>query len=1428
MGPVMDPSSLFYVYRLAPFPLAGGGGGTRLGTTVPAAAKPPRPRRRWAWIFLGGCCIGFVLTVAVLHVPAVQGWIVRKAVETQPGWQVNFEKFGAGLGGVKVQGLTFKIPGVSARSEPIVVQLAPGRLLNSRELRVQRIEARKLLVTLTPAEFAATSGTKEAFSGVLKMLQLPLRWALVDANIDGEIAVRDGTSALVVGAFTLRGGGLSSESPGEFRYELEVNSSLLPQGPENKVRSRGTIRLKQAPDNGIALVEIAGDFELPRYGALALPPGKFSLALTDTDKGEDYRARWELGQSGTLEFTGGFEAARALLTGKATAKIESALVASLAGGKVPDAVATGVTDITFDAQRGDLDVTLKGDLAAKDWGRIAPQLATLEPFAGTLQAALTRRGGKLSLQRGEAVLRSETGASLRLAQARPVDPLALPATLVATLTLEKVPLAWANPWLAGSDVALDPATLQGAWQVALSSGRDEVRLTPSEPLRIGPLRVTGPRLPPMLPLTVTLSPRVALSWARLGLEVDDLLVTSERGDRVGARFTATCDHAANLALAGELTGQVPTLLSGPERPLPFALAARWDLALAGSELRAKVLEITACPAPTDAPNFSLELLRPTTLDLKKLAVPPATAQTDWARLRFSGLPLGWLSRWTPGREIAGTVAAGESVLRSTPEGMLSFATTEPWTVNDAAVIVGGKTFFSGMARIAPDLAMQAGRYTAAVREIVAKDKNGNRIQGSITAEATQDDRKAKTTIALDAELPALPHAAETFGTVQVALRATSHNESNRVVVVDEFALQVRAADRELFALISPEPFYVGLSDSGTVNFGTLSSLKLVTGEIPVAWLQPWIPTMTLSGMAQPTEFLLTAQRTKFLVRPVRPVQVRDFSATFAGRPIASEMEFSVYPGLDLTAMCKLEPEFKFIFNGALHLTNGAVNVGGRRAVDIDASFAFAGDEDKVLPAGMEYTSRADFTELGRVPALAGTGLPARGSVVIRANGDMLGKTPLELWMRFEGLPDDKDTRILPALEITGRGRMSEQGRLLARMMVRLETQPRASDAQFDARLDPASGQLEVASRLRSEFVDVTEVMAFVDAAQGRRAVKVGKPDDNQPDTYPQLGQPVWANLRGRFELDLGTVSYAPYRVEQVKGRLELKERELTLTNLSGAMFAGRWSGQARIDYQPEDKKADHALSGDFKIEQFDSARVVQAVFPTEMASVEAKIDVEAKFRGRGNALPQLFGRAEVDFSAESRQGVVRLAVPKQDFAASAALVGGTLLLSPELRALGRLLQKFAEMPVDRLKISGMRYEGGTVELSEFRLDSPQARLLAQGSIPAVENEPLMNCPLFLTVDLAAKDEMAVILGGMSLIEKKPREDGYRALKEKFEMRGKAGEPDTRPLYDLLAKAVLGSKGTWGFLMRKVEEQVKKPKPADPKKSAEPKKTASAP
>ncbi len=1387
--------------------------------------RPARRRRRWPWIFLGGLLAGSALVIGLLLTPPIQGWLLRRLVASQPGWRVDFEKFGAGPTGFELHGLDFAMPGLNASSAPIALRIAPGRLLNRRELRIERVEARKLLVTLTPAELPTSP---EPFAGVLQLLQSPLAWALDEAQLDGEIAVREGGQSIVIGSFVINGGGASPEAAGEFSYELTLNSTLLPPGPDNKVRSRGRARLTQGADHGLRQIVVEGDLTLPRYGPLALPTGKFSLHLTATPAGEDYRAQLELGSAGRFEFAGHLDAPRAKLTGRATAHADQSLVASLAGEKLPTAALDGTADVTLDLREGDLDLALAGNLDARDWARLAPELAVVDAFQGRLTAALSRRAGKLSLTRADATLIGEkSSATLRVALSAPVDPTALPRSPVATVRLERLPLAWANPWLAASGLVLDPADLSAAWNLILPADRSSVQLSPIQPLEIAALGLKGTKLPALPPLRLAFNPHLTFSTTEAVLTIDDFVATTTPGDRLTAKLAARYDLLNAIAhTSGELSGAAPTLLSGADRPLPFTLDARWDATLAGTELRLKTFALTA-QASAGTPCFALQLLQPLTLDLDQLTTPATTSTAEWARLTFARFPLDWVSRWLPPYQLAGTLAAGESVLRSSVDGQLTFETTTPWRLVETSVGVGGKTFFAGEASVAPDIAIHADRYTAELRNLEASHRDGSRIHGSISAEARAQDRKASTTIALDAELPALPHSATTFGPLFATLRARSHNETDTIVVVDAFELRVRNRDRELLALNAPAPFLVGMSGSGMLTAGTVAPLTLTTDELPLAWLKPWLDGIEAEGTLQPAEFALTAQLTKFLLRPVKPVHVRDFSARVAGRDIAHEMAFTASPGLDLTLICMPFPTFQLGYSGIAHLTHGTVDVGGKRAVDVDAALSFIGNDQTILPNAIDYTTRADFAELSRVPALAGSGLPTRGTLVARAHGDMLGQAPIEAWMRLEGLPASDNSRVLPALEITASGKVSRQQTVAGSVEVRLETLPRITDAKFDAALNLTAGKLEIASGFHSQFFDAAEALAFWEGLYSPPA----PPEKNSPPTasrsgamtakletparkptYAQLGVPFWSHLRGHFDLDLGRVRFAPYQIDRLRGRLDLREHELVLGNLSGEMFAGRWSGQLRVDYHPENKTADHAASGEFRIEQFDSARVVQTVFPTELASVDAKIDVRSTVRSRGNALFELIDRAEGDFTIDGRQGIVRLTAPKQDFAATAAVFGGTVLLSPELRALGRLLKKFAEMPVDQLRVSGARNESGDVQLREFRIDSPQARLLAHGKISAREGEPLMNRPLELSIELAAKEEMAVILGGMSLLEKKPRADGYRSLKEPFELRGKAGAPDTRPLYDLFARAVLGSKGTWGFLMRKAQEKMNKTKP----------------
>ena len=145
---------------------------------------PGRPRRRRRMFFrIAAALLIFCIIVGgLLSLPAVQGWLVKRTLTRQPGWRIGFARFAAGPTGVDVQELDFAMPGVTARSAPITVVVAPWRLFSARELHIERIEATKLRVAVTPAQFPADSGAvtpaAAPFPGLLAQLQTAWPWAL--------------------------------------------------------------------------------------------------------------------------------------------------------------------------------------------------------------------------------------------------------------------------------------------------------------------------------------------------------------------------------------------------------------------------------------------------------------------------------------------------------------------------------------------------------------------------------------------------------------------------------------------------------------------------------------------------------------------------------------------------------------------------------------------------------------------------------------------------------------------------------------------------------------------------------------------------------------------------------------------------------------------------------------------------------------------------------------------------------------------------------------------------------------------------------------------------------------------------------------------------------------------------------------------------
>jgi len=292
-------------------------------------------------------------------------------------------------------------------------------------------------------------------------------------------------------------------------------------------------------------------------------------------------------------------------------------------------------------------------------------------------------------------------------------------------------------------------------------------------------------------------------------------------------------------------------------------------------------------------------------------------------------------------------------------------------------------------------------------------------------------------------------------------------------------------------------------------------------------------------------------------------------------------------------------------------------------------------------------------------------------------------------------------------------------------------------------------------------------------------------------------------MRGHFTLGIKSLRIAPYQIDQLQGRLDLTDDTLALSNCSGEFFGGRWSAESRTVIRPNDPADPAEMSAHFRVERLDAGEAVRLHFPSPAAGFDGRLNLDVTVSSRAGRWEDLLSRASGSFDLTARNGRVRLVLPRQGMISSALLLGGTLTFSKELRALGRLLPQLADMPVSQLETSGQLDADGRLELDRVELLTPQLRLVGSGAIPDAKVRDLMGQPFEVQASLAAKGDLAVILGGMNLLGA-AQQDGFRKMTQAFKVGGNVGQPDFQPFYDLLARAVDASSGTWGMLMRKVQ------------------------
>jgi len=1270
-------------------------------------------RRIWRW--LAGVAAVFAVAVGVLLLPPVQRMLLRRLLASCGASDIEVGYFHAMPFRLVAGRIRFSQGPLRVDARGLDLAIGRRALLH-RRLELVRGSAENIDVTWNldagggrdGGGAAASSGApppgSRPFSGFLRMLRLPFPLSVDAVDLAGRVTLLHGAAPFAEARWHLGGGGIAPGKSGSLAYRLDVSAPA--QAPAQAAHLEGSLVATEGPSGEMTGLTLRGGVGV-RGGALESWGTSFEFGAASAGTGESYHARASFGPDLKAEFNGSFSAEEQRLRAHA------------------DFSAAPSVDSRYSSIKG---------------LGIAPSSMT-----ASLDATFRTDGASWSVIRAVAALRGgPAGAAVQLDLAQPWTLASRPGSqAMASLRIEHLPLAGANRWLSPAGIHLDPCEMAAAWGIGISG--DTVVFTPTEPLTVGPIHLTGPQLPPIGTLRLQASPRIEISRAKARIVVPDFRLESGSGERIDAAADAALDWIGAPSVAVNA----------------FALSAR--------------------PGAAAAPFLSLKLLHPLRIDpANVLAGLTDRGSEDLIGVTARDLPLGWISRLLPGRAVAGTIASGASLLRITPDRGLVLTTTTPWRATGLRLTEGGRDCLHGLGP----------------------------LQLSVTGDA------------------------RVFSAGRVDL--------SRLGL--DLATEQGA---KLFSISAQQPITVARAEGSEWLVSSPQPLRFTTGAWPLARLNPLLASrrIAIGGVIPPTELHLWFSPRHVRLESKAPLAVAGFHLERDGRILLDRALLRFGIALDLDVEHRLLPVFQMKSSAVLRVADGVAEAQGSRVARFDGQLRVTANEHGGSPRDLSGSLWLDLGALGRMPVLAGAGLPPKGELTMSFKKSQTKLQSVE----FSGKLDrvvGRDGAPVPALILTGRGG-GDVDRRLGGFGVRatLMSSPRPSDLHFGIQVDFRKlSLLDVSSRLEGSYVDVDAVRKFAAAFAPGTSVAPAPPANVAADEKGQAsdkvdaafrrvpltkrsreaastfgrgptpsslpGGPPWGGVRGHFVLAIKTVVLQPYTIENLGGRFDVTAVSVALSGLSGDLLGGKWSADISTRYRKGDPAGEEAFDSRFRVVQFDAGSAARMRFPNPSAGLAGRLDLDVTLSSRANRWDDLLPHAAGRFALVGHGGLIRLTIPKQEMISNGLIVGGTVTFSSELRALGRLVRRLSEVPIDRLEASGTLTPDGQLHLEQMRLESPELRLAATGKVDNAKSRDLLGQPLSVQATLAASGDLAVILRGMHLLNPAAA-DGYGLMNRPFLIAGTIGQPDFHPLYDLLAQAVGNSHGTWGMLMRTVQAEVDK-------------------
>ena len=617
-------------------------------------------------------------------------------------------------------------------------------------------------------------------------------------------------------------------------------------------------------------------------------------------------------------------------------------------------------------------------------------------------------------------------------------------------------------------------------------------------------------------------------------------------------------------------------------------------------------------------------------------------------------------------------------------------------------------------------------------------------------------------------------------------------------------------ERPVVSVRSLQPFELNVR-TGELNVADpiRDLFALTLHGLPLAWAQPFLPDIQLTGGDLRGEFAATANNGGLSLRPRAPLSVDGLNLAQNGRPLVRALDVSLNLGIDYAPAGWQADVSAFTLRSAdvelLKITAKAGQLSGR---------------DQPLKTTGIWS--ANIAALLVQPMVAGTLGLTRGT----ASGDFVasvaGKTEVELNLALVGLTADPRLTVETLPDITARVRtdISADGKITLNAPLLFKRADRKSDLTIAGTLGSTSNGLSIDARVNSGELHLEDLQVLVAPFAGG-ATPTAPSVSGPKSSSLRDEKPVWVGVSGSLALALKKVVFADkFELADVGGTLRVEAGALKFEGLRAGLGAEsdvKLNGGITF---LERAAEPYTLAARLDVTNFDPAPVLRSLNPDQLPTLEGKFTIGSELAAQGRTIPELGARAHGDFTLSSKGGVFRalsadVAAKMESTSKTASAVAflGNVASAVSGRkeygeaankaeAVASISKMISVMHYDQLNVVVSRDSELNTVLKDFTLIAPELRLTGTGKITAKAKTELLAQPLAMHFQLGARGHTSDLLKALGVLDATKKDDlGYFASSLPLNITGTLGQPNTSELQSVLMKLAY-EKSSAGDLLNK--------------------------